>query len=180
MRLVVATLMLPSLMFHVVHPDLKRAQLQRAEAAIVYQLDVDVRSRWGTPVVQFGGSGIPVYFVRARDWDRTAPAACRSDGGCHWFQGASSKPAIWIEDDSWVDTETVRLSHEIVEVAEDPDDFSHQEICDPVELDVYPTGNGVMLSDFVYPGWFRKGSAGPWDFMHATSRAMDASGDGDF
>jgi hypothetical protein len=65
------------------------------------------------------------------------------------------------------------LSHEVGELLVDPwamlayeDDgrFWALEICDPVEGTSYEI-NGVEVSNFVLPSWFRSGAAGPYDHL---------------
>lgn len=58
------------------------------------------------------------------------------------------------------------------------------ETADPVESSKFayarqsPTGEPVQISDFVTPAWFRRGSAGPWDFTGGTDRALHVLEDG--
>jgi hypothetical protein len=40
------------------------------------------------------------------------------------------------------------------------------EPADPVNFESYAAPDGARLSDFVYPQWFIRGSAGPWDQVH--------------
>jgi hypothetical protein len=74
---------------------------------------------------------------------------------------------------------SVTASHELLEMAADPDveilrgvlTYNGQnriyacEICDPVEADALGYQiNGVPVSDFVTPAWFRPGAPGPYSF----------------
>jgi hypothetical protein len=58
------------------------------------------------------------------------------------------------------------------------------ETADPVEGSdfVYtrqsPSGQAVTISDFVTPGWFHRGSKGPWDFTGGTKRPLQVLLDG--
>jgi hypothetical protein len=68
---------------------------------------------------------------------------------------------------------SVTLSHEVLEVVADPyvnwwadgpAEMQHaMEVCDPVEGDAYDI-EGVSVSNFVGPRWFRKGD-GPYDWL---------------
>lgn len=67
------------------------------------------------------------------------------------------------------------LSHEVCEMVVDPwaslcvqagDTILSLEVCDPVEGSLYSI-DGVLVSNFVLPTWFRKGSPAPWDFQKA-------------
>jgi len=70
---------------------------------------------------------------------------------------------------------TVTASHELLEMLADPwidsavqvanQAFYSLEVCDACEDDSFGyTINGVEVSDFVYPDWFRAGSTGPYDY----------------
>ncbi len=79
------------------------------------------------------------------------------------------------------DDYSATISHELLEMIADPycgaSIYSYwnnrraslsYEVCDPVENDEYPvTINDVtiMLSNFVLPAWWHKGTKGPFDFM---------------
>lgn len=69
---------------------------------------------------------------------------------------------------------TVTASHELLEMLGDPwidsccqvgaSTFYALEVADACEADQYAYEiAGVAVSDFVYPAWFRKGAAGPYD-----------------
>ncbi len=67
------------------------------------------------------------------------------------------------------------LSHEVCEMVVDPwanlcvqagPAIYSLEVCDPVEGQTYAI-DGVAVSNFVLPSWFRQGAAGPWDFQHS-------------
>lgn len=76
---------------------------------------------------------------------------------------------------------SVTASHELLEMLADPwidaavqiaaSTFYALEVCDACEDDSYGyTINGVEVSDFVLPDWFRSGSPGHWDFRsHITA-----------
>lgn len=71
------------------------------------------------------------------------------------------------------------LSHEVLEAVADPDcswcaDVGGKvyalEVCDATEASTKLDGmpyevDGVVVENFVTPGWFVPGSAGPWDFL---------------
>jgi hypothetical protein len=80
---------------------------------------------------------------------------------------------------------SVTITHELFEMAVDPftNDavkvsryyypFWLQETADPVERDSQGyLRDGVLISDFVLPHWFRAGSAGPWDFARHTTAPL--------
>lgn len=58
------------------------------------------------------------------------------------------------------------------------------ETADPVEADRYAywrssaSGKPVMISDFVTPAWFRRGSKGLWDFTRSCKRPLQILPDG--
>jgi hypothetical protein len=58
------------------------------------------------------------------------------------------------------------------------------ETADPVEGDKFAyqrqsaSGAAVLISDFVTPAWFRRGSRGPWDFTRKTKRPLQILEDG--
>ena len=53
------------------------------------------------------------------------------------------------------------------------------EVGDPVEDSRFSyTRDGVTLSDFVTPAWYRGGSKGPWDFTGAVKRPFQILGGG--
>lgn len=68
---------------------------------------------------------------------------------------------------------TVTLSHEVLEMLADPEGTEvvlhggnaiALEVADPVEEQTY-TIDGVIVSDFVYPAFFREGGKGPFDYL---------------
>jgi hypothetical protein len=79
---------------------------------------------------------------------------------------------------------SITASHELLEMLADPwidsavqvadTTFWSLEVCDACEADRYGyTVNGVEVSDFVTPDWFRIGSPGPWDLRGHITRALE-------
>lgn len=56
-------------------------------------------------------------------------------------------------------------SHEVLEILGNPwaGEDKHEN-CDPVAPSYYII-NGLKMANFVFPGYFHKGSVGPWDFL---------------
>lgn len=53
------------------------------------------------------------------------------------------------------------------------------EVGDPVEEDAYPSPvNGLPLTNFVFPSWFRADGAGPWDQMGTLSGPLTKTAGG--
>jgi hypothetical protein len=166
-----------ALTFHVVHRGAMSArQLTRAERAITFQVNHQVRRYWHNPRIRFGASGVPVYFYSAQGASRHGCGPSAS--GCHG-PGASG-PAIWVENQpGWYGAMTTALSHEVVETAVDPQnnrvvDGLLADPCDEAEGATYDVG-AVMVADFVFPRWYDRGSSGPWDYMAAVARARSLS-----
>lgn len=82
---------------------------------------------------------------------------------------------------------TVVFSHELLEMLGDPyidsvtflDDgqgggwLIPVEVCDPVQGEEYAYHVGkTLVSDFVYPAWFRQGGTGPWDYGRHLSQSL--------
>ena len=161
-----------ALTFHVVHRGVLSArQLTRAERAITFQVNHQVRRYWHNPPIRFGASGIPVYFYSHRGASRhgCGPGA----DGCHGS-------AVWVENQpGWYDAMTTALSHEVVETTVDPQnnrvlDGLLADPCDEAQGATYLVGS-VTVADFVFPSWYARGSHGPWDFMAAIAHARDLS-----
>lgn len=79
------------------------------------------------------------------------------------------------------------ISHEACEIGGDPyanwwsdfpsGDLVALEACDPVEDESYKASNGVALSNFVGPRWFRDGP-GPFDWLKTRTKPFQVSGGG--
>jgi len=136
--------------------------LAKVENALVAQ-SLQVRAAWGTPCVQFGVGGWPLYLVpNIHGWAvhyaplGTGAGSFQDDTACSRRPDASLPCALVSVDADW----TVDASHELVEMLADPS-TEGDEICDPVE-DWYYRVDGVPVSDFVFPAWF-DASRGPYD-----------------
>jgi hypothetical protein len=129
--------------------------LAKVEGALSTQ-SMQVRAAWGTPCAQFGAGGWKLYLK----------VGGAEPHGEHDFYG---QPYALV----WTSGATVEgwsrvLSHEVVEMLEDPQlgarylrDGStwQREIADPVEGLGYRL-DGVYVSDFVTPFWYAGASTG--------------------
>jgi hypothetical protein len=83
---------------------------------------------------------------------------------------------------------SVTISHELLEILADPEInlmaqvsdtecYAH-EVCDPVQgEELGYTVDGVTVSDFVYPNWFRPSFSGPYDHrQHCTAPLQICAG----
>lgn len=85
------------------------------------------------------------------------------------------------------DSVSAVASHEACEIGGDPyanwwsdhpsGDLVALEACDPVEDESYKASNGVSLSNFVGPRWFRDGP-GPFDWLKTRKKPFQVSGGG--
>jgi len=146
-------------------------QLARAERAVAWQADVQLRAAWHTPRIRFVPGETADLVVRFDVTRAELSVDCGDDaGGCHWpgriavgTWQARGVPA-WYKLDWWTDM----LSHEVTESLVDPDGRG-DEPCDPVSEYDY-RHDGVDLSDFVWPGYF-DGGYGQLDQMGLVRRA---------
>ena len=119
--------------------------LAKVENAVVDQ-SMQLRAAWGTPCVQFGAGGWPLYL---RDEGISAhytdPLQIEVSTGGYTYQAWSST-----------------FSHELMETLVDPTTVSDYgtgptggniEVADPVEHNAYRLG-GTWISDFVLPSWY--------------------------
>jgi hypothetical protein len=143
-----------------------RASVLAADERALVAQSLQLRVAWGTPCVQFGPGGWPVYLQDGGWALHYAPHS-----GVIPFQPASGctsdlpTPCALVSPAAG--TWTVQLSHEVVEMLVDPD-LTGDEVCDPVEEDAYRL-DGVWVSDFVTPAWFT-GGGGPFDQMRLVGR----------
>lgn len=80
------------------------------------------------------------------------------------------------------DSVSVTISHELLEILADPFTTSMAKVgsrfyiledCDAVESETYAyERQGVLLSDFVFPAWFRPGHVGPYDYAGVVDRPL--------
>ena len=142
------------------------------------QLDLDL-----TPTWDVSDKLVFADPPTSRDWriiiQNQPDLACMGCGGFHhWINGRAE---AFVGSDDW----QLTFSHELLEMAVDPyihdnGDFAHfamsgkklwlVEVGDPVETQSYQR-DGVTLSDFALPAWYRAGSPGPWDYMDVTTKA---------
>lgn len=151
----------------------------KALASVEFTVELQaeqLRAAWGTPCIQYGPGGWPVYLqVQVNHWQdgsETLPI-----GGEHY--GSAVPGALWrgtpyavvytgaVTYQSW----SYAFSHEIVEMLVDPNDDTYHvwpngtrqllEVCDPVENYTYQL-DGVSVDDFTLPAAW-SGSPGPYD-----------------
>ena len=143
--------------------------------AFQQQLDLDLSPTWDvTDKLVMAAPPTPTAWrITVTD-----TPACSSCGGFHHYLFGRAEAFVGTSDD-W----QLTFSHELLEMAVDPyihdnGDFAHfsmsgkklwlVEVGDPVETQSYQR-DGVTLSDFALPAWYRAGSPGPWDFMGKTT-----------
>ncbi len=128
--------------------------LAKVENAIVAQ-SLQLRAAWGTPCVQFGPGGWPLYLKIGAQ-----------PHGVHLWYGAPYA-LVWTGGGT-VESWSRDFSHEILEMLVDPETNravyhggvgQMVEVADPVEWNGYRL-NGVFVSDFVLPSWFAGGTTG--------------------
>lgn len=128
----------------------------------------------------------PAWHVNAHLYTATAPKA---DDWYVILTDATDPTAFGrhgVDEDGrpfatvYADGDSVTLSHEILEMLADPwvnrwtlvrhswnlfeGDLYKQEVADAVSGSTYLI-DGVRVSDFLLPNYFRSGSRGPWDYM---------------
>lgn len=160
-------------------------QLQLDVAAINDALTFDFNPVWGTNTRLVFSQVPPLksQVIAVTNKDNSSPGAL----GYHAVaKGAIPFGAVLAQTTLEANRSvSVTLAHEAFEMAVDPlvndwvrvsrysTPFYLQETGDPVESDKYAyTRNGVLISDFVLPNWFRAGSPGPWDFTRHTARPL--------
>lgn len=158
--------------------------IARAEKAVAYQVNHQLRRFWNVPPVRFVPSGgDPIYIVGGQGvmgaggahfgpgytlfGAQHTPSAFAATGSGHTHFTVKASSGVYV---SW----TVALSHEVLEMAVDPTTQRQTyisrasqypimvEVCDAVEDDTYRI-EGVLVSDFVNPRWFRFSNV---DFMN--------------
>jgi len=143
------------------------------QRAIARQVDSQVARHWAGAHIVWSNSpkAIPVHILSLRAVASTRWCGAAA-GGCHWA-GRGGRPVIAVgaQPQNW----SGYLSHEVIETVIDPSGARElfgklAEACDPVAQSWYRL-DGIWVSDFVYPRWFVAGSAGPFDYLHATRRA---------
>ena len=128
-----------------------RWALAKVENTIVGQ-SLQLRAAWGTPCVQFGSGGWPLYLTV-------------NDGSEHYANPVSAYVATGgLSYLNWSST----FSHEVIEMIVDPStqtSYTHDgqgsnlEVADPVQTRAYRL-DGVYVSDFVLPAWYAGGTFG--------------------
>lgn len=122
--------------------------LSKVENAVVAQ-SMQLRAAWGTPCVQFGPGGWPLYLKIG--------SGVRL--GEHFFDG-QPYALVWTAGLPYLDWSTP-FSHEVAEMLEDPENTDYfingegrqLELADAVEFRSYRL-DGVWVTDFVFPSWF--------------------------
>jgi len=138
------------------------AAIQRLERAVTAQA-VQLRQWWRTPCVTWGSGGWQLTLA-----DAVPPLICGNDAGCHW---AAPNPAVAVGTSGGSYAQwSVTFSHEVMETLADPQ-MTGREVCDPVQDGSYWL-DGVQVSDFVTPAWF-KGGRGPFDAARLVDHAHE-------
>lgn len=163
------------------------AQIARAEQAVTYQVNDQLRRYWVVPRIRFVPSGgIPIYLMSGSGIMGAAgshqapgpglfgvlrtPSAFAATGTVRSHFTVRGKGGGRV---SW----TVALSHEVMELVVNPNvkrkslhRINHRrvwvEVADAVEDDTYVL-DGVRVSDFVTPRWFEFSNVNfmRYDFM---------------
>ena len=127
--------------------------LAKVENAVVAQ-SMQLRAAWGTPCVQFGRGGWPLYLQVGDVF---------GDPHGEHFGGNPPYARAWTSGGTW-EAWSVMFSHEVIEMLVDPGAVSvwhdgegvHIEVADPVENQAYRL-DGVYVTDFVLPSWYAGG-----------------------
>ncbi len=142
----------------------------RVQRAIVRQVDSQVAAHWPVARIVWSDSptAIPVHVLSLRVVGSKRWCGGGA-GGCHWL-GSDGQPiiAVGAQSQDW----SGYLSHEVIETLIDPSGTRDlygrlAEACDPVAQNWYRL-DGTWVTDFVYPAWFKPGSAGPYDYLNIT------------
>jgi hypothetical protein len=168
---------------------LATAELADALPALQAAIDDDFAPEWGSRAKLVITNAVPagawsVDFVDYPD--------CWFCAGYHEVRAGTPHAVVGVDGDPTYDW-PITASHEIFELLADPytdrgmlisrrrgakPRWYALEVCDPVEADALaytrPSASGkpVHISDFVTEAWFRRGSAGPWDFTAQTRRPL--------
>ena len=137
---------------------------------------IQLRAAWGTPCVQFGPGGWPLYLQSGYE-PLPGGGYTMHIGGEHYGAGYHGpdwrgQPYAVVDTGSASYTAwSYALSHEIAEMLVDPTDADYYvwpngarqllEVCDPVENYTYAL-DGVSVDDFTLPAAWSGGS-GPYD-----------------
>lgn len=162
-------------------------QIARAEKAVTYQVNHQLRRYWVVPEIRFVPSGGDPVFLIPGGGIMGAGGAHEQPGPTVFgnFRTPSAFAATGDAQDRFTVTGrghsrvswTVALSHEVMEMLVNPNvtrkaphRFHHRrvwvEVADAVEADVYRV-DGVQVSDFVTPRWFEFSNVNfmRYDFM---------------
>ncbi len=144
-------------------------------AAVQAQLDGPFQSAWRDTAQLTIDSPPPGAIVLSVEQTSDVPGAL----GYHDL-GSDGAPfgKIFVDDSAAAGVPlSAVLSHEVLEMVIDlyvdvnavldngdgTGTLYALEDCDPVEADAYQDGNGVTLSNFVFPAWFQKDAPPPYD-----------------
>lgn len=154
------------------------ADIQAVIPAVQAQVTEDFSPIWNTTAtVQFIGKGQPV--PRAT-WPLYIMDNTNQPGALGYHDDTHGRICgyVFAADDQRYDVSwTVDLTHELLEMLGDPTTNTLinlpdgrqclQEVCDAVEDDsVAYTKNGVLVSDFCTPAYFRNGPGAQYDFCN--------------
>ena len=145
------------------------ATIQATANAVAQQVHNEYKARWGNDAT--------FVFVGR---NKTVPAGawpCYVDDrkGDYHTVGSGNKPTAYchvsgVSQDYWTNT----ISHEVLEMRTDPyvnTTYTHPdgstgyvEVCDACEENAQGYRiSGVLMSDFVYPSWFKASGTSPYD-----------------
>ena len=156
------------------HVGAPHAYISRLERALRWEAG-RLRHSWHTPKIRFGPGGWPLIFCMG------VPTGC---GGFHTWKNGRPEAVIGVGHYPFGTYDSLSASHELLEMLADPGtlrrlDGLPLEVCDPVDTLRF-TRDGVWLSDFVTPLWFRPPVSAPYaieplDFMRVLAVPRDAS-----
>lgn len=155
-----------------VNPRISAHAVRKTAAALQRQANEDLRPRWPGPRVNIVIK--PASTAGSNPWELViakplphVPGQDSSIGGVHGLSSTGEVSGAVFPNSAmpW----TISASHELLEMLEDPTGAATRdgyafEICDPVQTAGYYL-RGVLVSDFVAPGWFTGRGGRPWDYL---------------
>jgi hypothetical protein len=169
--LVVAATALPAQTIAIINKTTKvsDATIQATANAVASQVHNEYKARWGNDATF-------VFVGRNKTVPKGAwPCYVDDSKGDYHTVGASNTPTAYchvkgVSQDYWTNT----VSHEVLEMRTDPyvnTTYTHAdgstgyvEVCDACEENSQGYRiSSVLMSDFVYPSWFKKTGTSPFD-----------------
>jgi hypothetical protein len=155
-----------------VNPTISMRAVRRAAAALQLQANEDLREWWSGPRVTVVVE--PASTVGTHPWELVIAKPLPHVNGQGWEIGGAhgisstgqvSGEVFPTKAQPW----TMSASHELLEMLDDPTGAASRdgyafEVCDPVETAGYEL-RGVLVADFVTPGWFTGRGGKPWDYL---------------